>query len=145
MLDPDTYVSIKSISCILLSSFELDAILLISLVETLSLSNLNLCCVFVISLFFVNSFLSSLRQAKSISFFSKWFAVFSIWDALKHFLFFKFKFSFYDTYFVPFVFYIHHKYLLNNYMLFSLNQTNFFMIFPPNSSFINPTTCLFFP
>ena len=40
------YVSIESIDYILLSSFELKAILLISSVKTLCLSLLNLCCVF---------------------------------------------------------------------------------------------------
>ena len=40
------YVSIESIDCILLSSFELRRILLISSVKILCLSHLNLCCVF---------------------------------------------------------------------------------------------------
>ena len=57
------YVSIESIDYILLSSFELKAILLISSVKTLCLSLLNLCCVFNISLGFTNSFLPSLRQS----------------------------------------------------------------------------------
>ena len=39
-------VSIESIDCILLSSFELEAILLISSVKPLYYSLLNLCCVF---------------------------------------------------------------------------------------------------
>ena len=40
------YVSIESMDCILLSSFELKAILLISSVKTLCLSLLNFSCVF---------------------------------------------------------------------------------------------------
>ena len=53
---PYAYVSIKSIDCILSSSFELNAILLFSSVKTLCLSLLNLCCVFNIHLlFFMNS------------------------------------------------------------------------------------------
>ena len=43
---PCAYVSIKSIDCILLSSFELKAILLITSVKTLCHSLLNLCCAF---------------------------------------------------------------------------------------------------
>ena len=50
------YISIEPIGCILLSSFELKAILLISSVKTLCFSILNLCCVFVISLVFFYEF-----------------------------------------------------------------------------------------
>ena len=46
------YVSIESVDCILLSSFELKAVLLISSVKTLCLSFLNLCCVFNINILF---------------------------------------------------------------------------------------------
>ena len=53
LLVPYAYVSIESIDCILLSSFELKAILLISSVKTLCLSLLNLCCVFDIDLLFL--------------------------------------------------------------------------------------------
>ena len=53
---PYAYVSIESIDCILLSSSEPKAILLIFSVKTLCLSLLNFCCVFNISLlFFMNS------------------------------------------------------------------------------------------
>ena len=62
------YVSIESIDYILLSSFELKAILLISLIKTLCLSLLNLCCVFNITFLF---FVISLRLSTSIPFFSK--------------------------------------------------------------------------
>ena len=73
------YVFTESIDCILLSSFKLKAILLISSLKTLCLSLLNLCCVFNISLlFYTNSFLSSLRLSTSILFISKWLILFSI-------------------------------------------------------------------
>ena len=71
MLIPYAYVSIESIDCILLSSFDLRTILLITSVKTLCLSVLNLCCAFNISLFFKNSFRSSLTLSTSIFFFSK--------------------------------------------------------------------------
>ena len=61
LLAPYTYVSIESVDCILLSLFELKAILLISSVKTLCFSLLNICCIFNIDLsFFINSFLFSL-------------------------------------------------------------------------------------
>ena len=50
------YVSIESIDCIPLSSFELKAVLLISLVKTLCLSLLNLCCICNINLLFFYEF-----------------------------------------------------------------------------------------
>ena len=62
------YVSIESIDYILLSSFELKAILLISLIKTLCLSLSNLCCVFNITFLY---FVISLRLSTSIPFFSK--------------------------------------------------------------------------
>ena len=49
------HVFTESIDCILLSSFELTAILLISSVKTLQLSLLSLCCVFYINLLFLMS------------------------------------------------------------------------------------------
>ena len=57
LLIPYVYVSIKSIDYILLSSFELKAILLNSSVKTLYLSLLNLCCDFKINLLFFMDFL----------------------------------------------------------------------------------------
>ena len=61
LLAPYTYVSIESVDCILLSLFELKAILLISSVKTLCFSLLNICCIFDIDLsFFINSLLFSL-------------------------------------------------------------------------------------
>ena len=59
------YVSTKSIDFILLSSFELKELLLISSVKTLCLSLLNLFCAFNIS-FFTNSFWSPLRLSTLI-------------------------------------------------------------------------------
>ena len=53
---PYAYVCIESIDGILLSSFELKAILLITSVKTLCPSLLNLCCVLNIILLFTNSF-----------------------------------------------------------------------------------------
>ena len=50
LLVPYAYIFIDSIDCILLSSFELNAFLLISSVKVLWLSLLNLCCVFKIDL-----------------------------------------------------------------------------------------------
>ena len=47
------YVSIESIDYILLSSFELEAILLIYSVKILYFSLLSICCVFNISLWFL--------------------------------------------------------------------------------------------
>ena len=75
-------VSIELIDCILLSSFELKAILLISLLKTLCLLLLNLCCVFNISLIF---FMNSIGISTSILFFSEWLILFSIWSASKQF------------------------------------------------------------
>ena len=49
ILIPCAYVSIESIDCILLSSFELKAVLLISSVKTLCFSLLFFCCVFNIT------------------------------------------------------------------------------------------------
>ena len=56
LLIPCAYVSIESIDSNLLSSFELNEILLVSSVKTVCLSLLNLCCVFKISLLFINFF-----------------------------------------------------------------------------------------
>ena len=76
---PHTHSSIESINCVLLSSFELKAIFLISSVKTLCVSLLSFSCIFNINLlFFTNSFLSSLELFKTISFFSKCFILFSI-------------------------------------------------------------------
>ena len=78
LLVPYAYVSIESIDCILLSLFELKAILLISSVRTLCLSLLKLCCIFNIDLLF---FINYLILPISILFFSRYFILFSSWVA----------------------------------------------------------------
>ena len=75
LLVPYAYVSIESIDYILLSLFELKAILLISSVKTLCLSLLNLFCVFNINLLL---FMNSLGLSTAILVFCKWFISFSI-------------------------------------------------------------------
>ena len=50
-------VSMESIDCILLSSFEFNAILLVSSMKILFLLLLNLCCVFSLNLFFYEFFM----------------------------------------------------------------------------------------
>ena len=74
-------VSIKLIYCIILLSFQLKGVLLISSVKIFWLSLLNLRCVFNINLlFFRNSLWSFLLLSMSIWFFSIWYfyMVFSI-------------------------------------------------------------------
>ena len=72
---PNAYVHIELIDCILLLSFELKTVLLISSVKTFCLSRLNLCCVFLIDLlFFINSLILSL----SVLFSSRYFVLFSV-------------------------------------------------------------------
>ena len=65
LLIPCAYVSIKSIDYILLSSFELKAILLISSVKKIFLSLLNLRCVFNITFLILGDFFKTI----SIKFF----------------------------------------------------------------------------
>ena len=67
LLVPHAYFSIESTDCILLSSFELKAILLISSVKKLCLSLLNLCCVFNINLLFLMNSLCFLLWQKYVS------------------------------------------------------------------------------
>ena len=111
------YVSIESIDCILLSSFELKAIFLISSVKTLCLSHLNLCYDFNSNLFFMNSFLSSLRLLTWIPFFSKCIinCVCNLTFFQEIFIILKFRLFFLQhtsSYHLPF--YINHCCLLNN-------------------------------
>ena len=56
LLIPCVYVSIESTDCILLLLFKPKAILLTSSVKTLSLSLLNISCIFNINLFFLRIF-----------------------------------------------------------------------------------------
>ena len=124
LLIPCAYVSIESIDCILLSSLELKAILLISSVRALCFTLLNLCFFLNISLlFFMNSFWSSLRISTSISYFSKWFILLSIWDASKQFLqTWNLSFLFMAHFFVPFAFLSLSLNLLNSCMFLLLIQ-----------------------
>ena len=69
LIFPYAYISIESIDCILLWSFELKASLLTSSVKTLYFSLLNLWCVFIINLFFMNSLWSFLKLSTLILFF----------------------------------------------------------------------------
>ena len=86
LLVPYAYVSIETIDCILLSSFELKTILLISSAKTLWLSLLNYFCVCNInSLFFMNSLWLFLSLSMLILFLSWWFILFSSLVASKRF------------------------------------------------------------
>ena len=76
LLVPYAFVSIGSIYCIILSSFELEAILLISSLKLLCLSLLNLGCVCNINCFFMKT-LSFFNTIYVILFFSRWFVLFS--------------------------------------------------------------------
>ena len=61
------YVSIESIDCILLSSFEINAILLISSVK-ICFSLLNLCWVFNIDLLFLMNYVSDFLKTIYVNF-----------------------------------------------------------------------------
>ena len=72
---PNAYVHIELIDCILLLSFELKTVLLISSVKIFCLSRLNLCGTFLIDLlFFINYLILSL----SVLFSSRYFVLFSV-------------------------------------------------------------------
>ena len=72
LLVPYAYISIESLDCVLLSSFERMKIWLISSVKTLCLSFLNLCRGFYINLmFFIDSLWYISRLALFISVFSR--------------------------------------------------------------------------
>ena len=60
LLVPHAYVSVESIDFILLSSFELKAILLITPVKRLCFSLLSLHCVLVLVYFFTNPLILSI-------------------------------------------------------------------------------------
>ena len=85
------YVSIETFDCILLSLLVLSAILLISSVNTLRLLLLNLCSDFNIN---------------SLGFFYQFFITFSKTIVYCLFIVCKFQFSFCETLFFPFVFFI---------------------------------------
>ena len=73
LLIPCAYVSIESIDCILLSSFELKLILLISSVKALYLLLLNLCCVCFLQIFFVLFYLLYINLHQLLSFLNSLF------------------------------------------------------------------------
>ena len=103
------YVPIESIKCVLLLSFELKAMLLISLVKTFCLSLLNLCCVFNINLCFFRNYLLPFSKATHFHFiFSWWFISSSSWVPPK-----QFSLSYFFVCLLHFVFYYHN--LLRNY------------------------------
>ena len=114
LLLPYAYASIKSIDCILLSSFELKAILLISSVKIWP-SLLNLCHVFnIVLLFFINflSFFFFLKQSMLILFFSRYFILFSSLIASKQFLLFSnLSFLFITHFLCLLLFYLHYCHL----------------------------------
>ena len=107
LLNPYAYDFIESIHCILLSSFELKEILLFSSAKTLCLTLLNLWCAFNTSLFlFMNSIWSFLRLSNLISFFLDNLYFYQVQLLLNKFYNLKFNFSFYDTHFFVFRFFI---------------------------------------
>ena len=92
------YVSVESIDCILLSSFELNSVLLISSVKTLCLCFLNLSCVF-------NNDLSIYRFIVfNFTFLLIIYFILNLSCFETVFIIFKFTFSFYDTLFRDFCF-----------------------------------------
>ena len=108
------------------TSLALNAILLISSVNTLYFLLVNLCCDFNIkSLIFMNSLRFYLRPSTTSLFLLYLFLfIFKLRCFQIIFINFKFKFSFYDTLFCAYwFFYFHHYHLLNSYMLLvSLQQ-----------------------
>ena len=104
LLIPYEYFSIKSIDWILLSSFELKAISLISSIKTLCFSPLNLAD-FLISICFYEFFMIFPKTIHIIFIFSKKFILLSSWDASKLLLkFLNLSFLFMTHFFVPFAF-----------------------------------------
>ena len=104
-LVPYTYVSIESIDCILLSSFELKATLLISSVKTLWLRLLSICCDSNISLLFLWILYDFLEDYLHQICFSKWFILFSSWNASEQCLWSSnWSFLFTTLFFVPLAF-----------------------------------------
>ena len=132
-------VSFKSIDCILLSSFELKAILSISSGKILCLSLLNFCCVFNTNLLFFMIFFKTIY----INFIFFWMVYFILkLDCFKTvFIIFKFTFFFMTHFFMPFFFFFY----FTTVKVFALIPANFAMNFSPNSFFINRITFLLFP
>ena len=114
---PYVYVSIESIDCILLSSFEPKEILLISSVKTLCLLLLNLCCVFDIDLLFLlNSFLIFfITIYVNFIFFQVVCFIFKLSCFWTVFIIFKLKFFLLHTFLFLLLFYLHYRDLLSNH------------------------------
>ena len=67
-------------------------------------------------------------------------------NGLKVFIILKFTFYFFDTLFCAFFFFLSSSLLSFKYLyVFALNQANYVMICPSNSSFTSPITFLLFP
>ena len=118
MLVPYAYISIESIDCVLLSSFELKAILFSFSVKTLYFSLLNLCCVFSFDLLiFMNSLWLYLALSVLTSFFSSWFILFSRWVDFRQCLWdWNLRVFLWHTLLCLLLFYLHRYCLLNNCM-----------------------------
>ena len=101
LLIPCAYVSIESIDCILLLSFELKVILLISSVKALYLLLLNLCCVYFLQIFFVLFYLLYVNLHQLLSFLNSLF-YFQFEILLSIFRNFKIKGFFYNRSFCAF-------------------------------------------
>ena len=120
---PYTYVSIKSLDSISLSSLGLKAILLISSVRVLCFSLFNFSCAFNINLLlFMKFFWSSWRLSTLILFFSVRFILFSIRATSKQFLqSSNLRFGFITLFFLPSVFFLSSSLLsLSNYIFLPL-------------------------
>ena len=106
LLVPYGYVSIESIDLILLSSFELKAVLLISSVKTSYFPLLNLCYVFNLSLIFFKNSLWLIRRLSVLRLlFSDGLFYFLSWSTSKHCLYCSI-FSLSSTVFCAFGFFI---------------------------------------
>ena len=105
LLIPYAKVSIKSLCCILLSSFELKGILLISSVKTLSFTFKTLLCFQFYFIVFYEFFVIFFKAIyNNFIFFKIIHFIIKFSCFLTAFIIFKYKFSFYNTFFVPFAF-----------------------------------------
>ena len=114
------YVSIKSIDCVFLSSFEFKAILLklCIILEILCFSLLNLCCIFNIDLLFFYKFFLIFFNILCINllFFLHGLLCSQVELLLNSFYNFQIYFLFLGHFFCTFgFFYLHYRHLLRNY------------------------------
>ena len=100
------YVFIESIDCILLSSFELRAILLIFSVKSLYLSLLSLCCVFNINFLFLMISLLFYYYICQISFFLDISFYYQVDFPINSFYHSQISIVIYNTLFFDFCFFI---------------------------------------